>query len=303
MDYVRLGNTGLKVSRLCLGCHDLRLVEVAALGAGRRGLDGRSSRRRSRPGSTSSTPPIVYSQGESERVTGKALKRYAQAHEVVLATKVNGPMGCRPANNRGLFAQAHPRRHRPQPAAPRRRLRRPLPDPPLRLRNADRGDPWRRSTTSCAPARPGTSGQLDVRVAVHEDAERLEGQRLDPVVSMQPQYNLVYREEEREMLPLCKDQGVGRDPVVPAGAGLPGLRPRQSRRRQHRAPPAPTNSRLGSTTSAGPCGGRQAERPGPRARGLQHAAGAGLGAEEPHHHLADYRHVQGASPQTTRWPA
>ena len=57
------------------------------------------------------------------------------------------------------------------------------------------------------------------------DASRAHG--WTPFVSMQPQYNLVYREEEREMLPLCRDQGDRRHPLVAAGARLPGRRPRK----------------------------------------------------------------------------
>src|SRR5216683_2994836 len=100
MDYVRLGHTGLKVSRLCLGCMSYGSSKwrpwvqdeegslpffKAAIEAGINFFDTAD----------------VYSQGESERVTGKALKEYAKRHEVVIATKVHGPMGA-DANNRGL---------------------------------------------------------------------------------------------------------------------------------------------------------------------------------------------------------
>ncbi|HEY5290391.1 MAG TPA: aldo/keto reductase, partial [Caulobacteraceae bacterium] len=100
MDHVRLGNTGLKVSRLCLGCmtygspkwrpwiHD----EQASLPFFKAAIEG---------GINFFDTADVYSQGESERVTGKALKEYAKRHEVVIATKVHGPMGA-DVNNRGL---------------------------------------------------------------------------------------------------------------------------------------------------------------------------------------------------------
>ena len=131
MDYVRLGNTGLKVSRLCLGCMTYGsskwrtwvLDEAEALPFFKQALEA---------GINFFDTADVYSQGESERVTGKALKEFAKRHEVVIATKVNGPMGGDP-NNRGPVAQAHPGRHRRQPEAAGGRLCRPLPDPPVRL--------------------------------------------------------------------------------------------------------------------------------------------------------------------------
>ncbi len=100
MDYVRLGNTGLKVSRLCLGCMTYGsskwrpwvLDEEASLPFFKRAIEA---------GINFFDTADVYSQGESERVTGKALKEFAKRHEVVIATKVNGPMGADP-NNRGL---------------------------------------------------------------------------------------------------------------------------------------------------------------------------------------------------------
>jgi len=100
MDYVNLGKTGLKVSRLCLGCmsfgsskwrswvlddEDAQPFFKGAIEAGINFFDTAD----------------VYSQGESERVTGKALKTYAKREELVIATKLNGPMGADP-NNRGL---------------------------------------------------------------------------------------------------------------------------------------------------------------------------------------------------------
>ena len=100
MDYVRLGNTGLKVSRLCLGCMTYGspkwrpwvLDEEQSLPFFKAAIE---------KGINFFDTADVYSQGESERVTGKALKEYAKRHEVVIATKVNGAMGADP-NNHGL---------------------------------------------------------------------------------------------------------------------------------------------------------------------------------------------------------
>ena len=104
MDYVRLGHTGLKVSRLCLGCMTYGsskwrpwvLDEPEALPFFKAAIEA---------GINFFDTADVYSQGESEKVTGKALKEYAKRHEVVIATKVNGPMGADP-NNREI-GRAH----------------------------------------------------------------------------------------------------------------------------------------------------------------------------------------------------
>ncbi len=100
MDHVRLGQTGLKVSRLCLGCMTYGspkwrpwvLDEEASLPFFKAAVEA---------GINFFDTADVYSLGESERVTGKALKEYAKRHEVVIATKVFSPMGGDP-NNRGL---------------------------------------------------------------------------------------------------------------------------------------------------------------------------------------------------------
>ena len=111
-------------------------------------------------------------------------------------------------------------RDRRQPEAARHRLCRSLPDPPLGLRDADRGD-----ARGAARRREGRQGALhrrvvDVGVAVHEGAgaaaRAMAGRRF---VSMQNHYNLLYREEEREMLPLCRAEGIGVIPWSPLARG------------------------------------------------------------------------------------
>ena len=138
MEYVRLGSTGLKVSRLCLGCmtygskqwREWVLEEEESLPFFRRALEF---------GINFFDTADMYSVGVSEEITGRALKQFAQRDRVVLATKVFNPMGDDP-NQRGLSRKHIQQRHRRQPAAPRHRLCRSLPDPPLRLRDPDRGD-------------------------------------------------------------------------------------------------------------------------------------------------------------------
>jgi aryl-alcohol dehydrogenase (NADP+) len=161
----------------------------------------------------------VYSQGESERVTGKALKEYAKRHEVVIATKVNGPMGA-DANNRGLS-----RKHILD--AIDRSLTR-LGVDYVDLYQIHRFDPDTpveetlealHDVVRAGKARYiGASSMYAWQFMKMLSTSRAHG--WTPFVSMQPQYNLVYREEEREMLSLCADQGVGVIPWSPLARGF-----------------------------------------------------------------------------------
>ncbi len=218
MDYVRLGHTGLKVSRLCLGCMSYGSSKwrpwvqdeegslpffKAAIEAGINFFDTAD----------------VYSQGESERVTGKALKEYAKRHEVVIATKVNGPMGA-DANNRGLS-----RKHIFD-AIDRSltrlgvdyvdlyQIHRFDPETPIEETLEALHDVVRAGKARYIGASSMYAWQFMNMLAV----SRAHG--WTPFVSMQPQYNLVYREEEREMLPLCKAMGVGVIPWSPLARGF-----------------------------------------------------------------------------------
>ena len=106
MDYVRLGRTGLKVSRLCLGCmtygepnrgnHEWTLGEEASRPFIRQALEA---------GINFFDTANVYSAGSSEEIVGRALNEFARRDEIVLATKVHGPMGEGP-NGRGLSRKA-----------------------------------------------------------------------------------------------------------------------------------------------------------------------------------------------------
>ena len=114
-----------------------------------------------------------------------------------------------------------------------------------------------------------------------------------PFVSMQPQYNLVYREEEREMLPLCLDQGVGVIPWSPLARGFLAGGRAQSGRRQYRARPNRRVRIAALLPRRRLRGCRRGEQSRPRAGRLQHAGRPGLGPEESGDHLADHRRVQG----------
>ena len=175
----------------------------------------------------------VYNGGQSEVVTGRLLSQlFGMREEYVVATKVHGQTmpgenGARPV------AQAHPRVDRRVARAARARLRRPVPDPPLGSADADRGDdggaPRRRARGQGALHRR----EQHVRLAVREGAV---GRGRRAFVSMQNHYNLVYREEEREMIPQCIDQGVGVIPWSPLARGLlAGNRTREGERLTTRA--------------------------------------------------------------------
>ena len=163
MDYARLGNTGLKVSRICLGCMSYGDPDRRRPTARRRwpwALREDEARpffkRAIELGINFFDTANVYSAGASEEITGRALKALARREDLVIATKVHGAMSAGPERP-GSLAQGDPPRDRREPAPPRDRLRRPLPDSPLGRRHADRGDAGGARTTSCARARRATS--------------------------------------------------------------------------------------------------------------------------------------------------
>ena len=246
MEYVNLGTTGLKVSRLCLGCmtygirawRDWVLDEDAA---------GPSSSGRSKPASTSSTPPTCTRSASARRSPAGRCATSAQRDEVVIATKVFNPMGDDP-NDRGLSRKHILHAIDASPAAARDRLRRPLPDPPLRPRHADRGDA-RGARRRRARRQGALHRRLEhVRLAVREDARTWPTSTAGRASSsMQNHYNLVYREEEREMIPLCRDEGIGVIPWSPLARGFlagnrraPGQRRDDPRRDRRLRPPSCT---------------------------------------------------------------
>jgi aryl-alcohol dehydrogenase-like predicted oxidoreductase len=218
MDYVNLGKTGLKVSKLCLGCMSFGsskwrswvLEEEAARPFIQKALEG---------GLNFFDTADVYSQGESERVLGAALKDYAKRDEVVIATKVHGPMGSDP-NARGLS-----RKH--IMAAIDASLTRLQTDhidlyqihrfdyeTPIEETLEALSDVVRAGKARYIGASSMYAWQFAKMLAVSEKHGWVR------FVSMQPQYNLVYREEEREMLPLCRAEGVGVIPWSPLARGF-----------------------------------------------------------------------------------
>ncbi len=221
MDYVNLGRTGLKVSRLCLGCMTYGSSKWRPWV-----LDEAESRpfyaRALEAGINFFDTADMYSIGESEVVTGKALKDLAGSgwrDGVVIATKLYHPMTERP-NDRGLS-----RKH--VMAAVDDSLRR-LGTDYIDLYQIHRFDPHTpieetlealHDVVKAGKVRYlGASSMYAWQFMKMLSVSERNGWA--KFVSMQPQYNLVYREEEREMLPLCLAEGVGVIPWSPLARGF-----------------------------------------------------------------------------------
>ena len=219
MDYVKLGSTGLDVSRICLGCMTFGIPDR---GAHTWTLDEPRSRpllrRAIELGINFFDTANSYSDGTSEEIVGRALRDFGRRDEVVLATKVFNQMRSGP-NGGGPSRKAILGGHRRQPAPARNRLRGPLPDPSLGLPDAARGD-----ARGAPRRRQGGKARYIGASSMHAwqfcKALVVARQRgWTPFVSMQNHYNLLYREEEREMLPLCASEGIGVIPWSPLARG------------------------------------------------------------------------------------
>jgi aryl-alcohol dehydrogenase-like predicted oxidoreductase len=217
MDYVRLGSSGLRVSRICLGCmsfgsgFDWMLPEAASFDIVRRALD---------LGINFFDTADVYSAGESELILGRALKSFGvKRDDAVVATKVFQAMGPGP-NQRGLS-----RKHIFESI-----------DNSLTRLGLDYVDLYQihRFDTE-TPIEETLEALTDlIRVgkvryigastmAAYQLAKmlyRADQLRLARFISMQNNYSLLYREEEREMIPLCREEGIGLIPYSPIGGGL-----------------------------------------------------------------------------------
>jgi len=218
MDYTRLGNTGLEVSRICLGC--------MSFGDAKLGREWALDLDHSRPiiraaweaGINFYDTANVYSAGTSEEITGTVLWELAKRDEVVLATKVNGEMRKGP-NGKGQSRKA---------------IISEL-DNSLRRLKTDYVDLYQIHRFDYAtPIEETLEALHDVVKAgkvryigassmwawqFMKMLATQEAHGWTRFVSMQNQLNLIYREEEREMLPLCVDQGIGVIPWSPLARG------------------------------------------------------------------------------------
>lgn len=219
MEYVRFGSTGLRVSRICLGCMSYGQPNERWKWA----LDEEQSRpfiqRALELGINFFDTADVYSAGMSEQVVGRALRDFAQRDEVVLATKVNGVMGPGP-NDYGLS-----RKHILSGIdASLKRLGTDYVDL-YQIHRWDYATPIEETLEAlndvvrAGKARYiGASSMFAWQFAKALYTSDLHGWAR--FVSMQPHYNLIYREEEREMLPLCRDQNIAVIPWSPLARGL-----------------------------------------------------------------------------------
>ena len=218
MDYVALGRTGLKVSRICLGMMTYGTPKWRPWI-----LDEETSRpfvqHALEQGINFFDTADMYSQGMSEEVTGRALRDFATRDRVVIATKVFYPMSEDP-NDRGLS-----RKH--LMAAVDNSLRRLGTDyiDLYQIHRYDSATPIEETLTALHDIVKagkvrylGASSMMSWQFA---RALHMADQRgLTRFVSMQNHYNLVYREEEREMLPLCREEGIGLIPWSPLARGF-----------------------------------------------------------------------------------
>lgn len=218
MNYVRLGHSGLKVSRLCLGCmtygdpawrpwvlkeEQARPFIQQALEAGINFFDTAN----------------IYSAGESERILGRALKDFARREDMVIATKAFFPMDESP-NGRGLS-----RKHLIHSVeASLQRLGTDYIDLFV-LHRFDSETPIEETAeTLDTLVRAGKIRYLGAssmhawRFMKMLDFQR--HNRLAAFISMQSQYNLVTREDEDELILLCQEEGIGLTPWSPLARGL-----------------------------------------------------------------------------------
>jgi aryl-alcohol dehydrogenase-like predicted oxidoreductase len=219
MDYVRLGNTGLKVSRLCVGCMSFGVPER---GPHPWSLDeGRSRpliKQALEAGINFFDTANVYSDGTSEEIVGRALTQSPRRDEVVLATKVHGAMGPGP-NQRGLSRKAilH------EIDASLRRLGTDYVDL-YQIHRLDPETPMEETLEALHEVVKAGKARYLGASSMHawQFAKLLalaERHGWTRFVSMQDHYNLLYREEEREMLGLCRAEGIGVIPWSPLARG------------------------------------------------------------------------------------
>ena len=222
MDYVKLGRTGLHVSRICLGCMSYGQAPTPGVLTWPWTLSEEESRpyirRALELGVNFFDTANVYSNGESEAVLGRAIRDFAPRDEVVLATKVWGPVRQGP-NGRGLSRKAI----LSEVDKSLQRLGTDYIDlylihrfdyeTPLEETLEALNDTVRAGKVRYLGASSMHAWQLMKAIGI----QRANGWAT--FVSMQNYYNLLYREDEREMLGLCMSEGVGVTPWSPLARG------------------------------------------------------------------------------------
>jgi aryl-alcohol dehydrogenase-like predicted oxidoreductase len=219
MDYVRLGKTGLQVSRIALGCMTYGLSDR---GNHAWTLDEDKSRPLIRQaleaGINFLDTANVYSDGTSEEIVGLAIKDFARRDEIVLATKVHGRMRPGP-NGAGLSRKAilseidNSLRRLGTDYVDLYQIHRWDPETPIEETLEALNDVVRAGKARYIGASSMYAWQFAKALYVSRQHGWAE------FVSMQNHLNLLYREEEREMLPLCRAEGIGVIPWSPLAVG------------------------------------------------------------------------------------
>jgi aryl-alcohol dehydrogenase-like predicted oxidoreductase len=224
MDYINLGRTGLKVSRICLGCMTYGEPATGELKGGRHAwaLNEEESRPFLREaldlGINFFDTANVYSSGASEEVLGRFLKANTRREAVVIATKVHGVMRDEP-NGRGLSRKAicfeieESLRRLGTDYIDLYQIHRWDPETPIEETLEALHDLVKSGKVRYLGASSMHAWQFTKALYI---ADRHGWTRF---VSMQNHYNLLYREEEREMLPLCQSEGIGIIPWSPLARG------------------------------------------------------------------------------------
>jgi 1-deoxyxylulose-5-phosphate synthase len=218
MEYTRLGDSGLQVSRITVGCMSWGDGGSVRPWTKDEAFAEQIIRAALEAGVTFFDTANVYSAGTSEEYTGRSLWKHADREDVVLATKVNGRMRPGP-NGAGLSRKAILQ----EIDASLSRLGTDYVDL-YQIHRFDPGVPVEETmealhdVVKAGKARYlGASSMYAWQFAAMQHAAERNG--WTRFVSMQDHYNLIYREEEREMLPLCQDQGVGVIPWSPLARG------------------------------------------------------------------------------------
>jgi aryl-alcohol dehydrogenase-like predicted oxidoreductase len=220
MEYTRLGDTGLRVSRLALGC--MSYGDSTSPGAHRWALGDEAAqpffRQAVEAGITLWDTANVYQHGTSEELVGRAIRRYSRREDVVLATKVFGKMhdgpGGQGLSRKAILEQADASLIRlGTDYIDLYQIHRFDPDTPVEETMEGLHDVVRAGKVRYL----GASSMYAWQFAKLQHVADLGG--WTRFVAMQNQYNLLRRQEERELLPMCADMGVGVAPYSPQGKG------------------------------------------------------------------------------------
>ncbi len=232
MDYINLGATGLKVSRICLGCmsygdpSDPARTWVLPEGQSRPFF-----KQALEAGINFFDTANVYSNGFSEEITGRALKEFARRDEIVVATKVHGQMRATDQNGKGLSRKAilteidHSLKRLGMDYVDLYQIHRFDPETPIEETLEALHDVVKAGKARHIGASSMWAWQFMQALALQQ------AHGWARFVSMQNHLNLIYREEEREMLPLCRDQGIGVIPWSPLARGRLARPPEEQTKR------------------------------------------------------------------------